>query len=523
MCGAPGASELNYSVRRFVGSTPKHISWFHTPNGRSIVGLCALALSLRIIIAVLFPGPVHPDETFQYLEQANRIVQGVGMVPWEFRDGARSWFIPALLALIEVLAITFGPLPNSFLMAVSVMMAVAALPTVVCGFLWGRRAGGLAGGLVAGTLNACWFEPLYFSVHPLADSFAAALLVPGLYLCTVPGSRRRFFGAGILLGLTVVVRVQLAPAIGLVVLFVCFGQRRAVWVRMIAGGLGVVLLGGLMDWVTWSYPFQSTFQYIRANLFLGKADEAGVFPWWSYLTNEIVVTHGAVMALMILALQAGRRQPALVVCILGILISFSAIGHKEARFILPVMPLVLTLAGIGTVEAGRIFLAILRAWWPRIILPKTEWKLGLVYAVSWAALSLWFGASMPFSSQWHHGDAMIRATRAVNEDQTACGLGIYPLTEWHRTGGASHLRHDIPLYAVGITALPSQAAASNYVLTFAPPLIADWPKIPKFAWQGYTQTQCWSNRISPDAIDKLCLWHRPGPCNASAGQILSPN
>lgn len=513
-----GLQKLNHRVRRFVGYPLQLVAWLHTTNGRSIVVLCTLALALRIVVAVLFPGPVHPDETFQYLEQANRLVLGVGVVPWEFRDGARSWLIPALLALIEVLAVPFGSRPDSFLMAVSVLMALAALPTVICGFLWGRRAGGLAGGLVAGTLNACWFEPLYLSIHPLADSFATALLVPGLYLCTVPGTKRRFLEAGVLLGLTVVVRVQLAPAIGFAVLVVCLGQRRGVWWRMVAGGLGIVLLGGLMDWVTWSYPFQSTIQYVWANLFLGKASESGTSPWWSYLANEIAVTHGAAMALMVLALQGARRQPVVAVCTLAILVSFSAIGHKEARFILPAMPLILTLAGIGTVEAGRILLSR----WPAAILPKTEWRLALAYSTGWAALSLWLGASTPFASQWYHGDAMIRATRAVNEDQAACGLGIYPSYEWYRSGGASHLRPNISLYAIDITASLSQAAASNYVLTFAPLLIADMPGAPPFAWPGFTQTQCWTNHIAPDAIDKLCLWHRSGSCNASAGQFLSP-
>ena len=41
----------------------------------------------------------HPDEIYQTQEQAHRLVYGYGIVPWEFRDGVRSWILPGLLAL----------------------------------------------------------------------------------------------------------------------------------------------------------------------------------------------------------------------------------------------------------------------------------------------------------------------------------------------------------------------------------------------------------------------------------------
>ncbi len=49
--------------------------------------------------AVLWPGIHYPDEVMQSLEQAHRLVFGSGLVPWEFRDGARSWLLPGMLAV----------------------------------------------------------------------------------------------------------------------------------------------------------------------------------------------------------------------------------------------------------------------------------------------------------------------------------------------------------------------------------------------------------------------------------------
>jgi len=60
--------------------------------------LYALALGLRLIPAIFYPGINHPDEVFQSLEQAHRLVFGYGAVPWEFEYGARSWLLPGMLA-----------------------------------------------------------------------------------------------------------------------------------------------------------------------------------------------------------------------------------------------------------------------------------------------------------------------------------------------------------------------------------------------------------------------------------------
>src|SRR6185369_14224273 len=49
-------------------------------------------------------GVVWPDEVYQSLEQAHRLVFGFGFLPWEFDVGARSWVFPGLLAAPMALA-----------------------------------------------------------------------------------------------------------------------------------------------------------------------------------------------------------------------------------------------------------------------------------------------------------------------------------------------------------------------------------------------------------------------------------
>src|SRR5262245_58250067 len=59
--------------------------------------MASVALLARLWVAWTDQGIIWPDEIYQSLEQAHRLVFGYGFVPWEFRDGARSWFFPVIL------------------------------------------------------------------------------------------------------------------------------------------------------------------------------------------------------------------------------------------------------------------------------------------------------------------------------------------------------------------------------------------------------------------------------------------
>jgi len=63
--------------------------------GLPVILLVALALRAALLVT---PRSFHPDEVFQYLEQAHRIVFGYGVVPWEYNYGIRSWLLPAVLS-----------------------------------------------------------------------------------------------------------------------------------------------------------------------------------------------------------------------------------------------------------------------------------------------------------------------------------------------------------------------------------------------------------------------------------------
>jgi hypothetical protein len=464
------------------------------PDWLWLSAFCLLGLLIRLAVAWTLPGFVHPDEIFQYDEQAHRLLHGTGLVPWEFLTGARSWLLPALLAAVMWAAGLVTSAPDAVLGVIATVMAAAFVPTIAVAFLWGRRAAGLAGGIAAAGLNACWFETVYFSVHPMSDTIAAALLAPGLYLCSA-GTRRRCFWAGVLLGATVAVRLQLAPAGALCALAACGLQPRR-WLPLLAGAAIPVTLSGLLDWVTWSAPFHSYFVYLRANIGQGTAAAFGTSPWYAYIGYEMLATWGIMAAFGLLAVLVARQLPLPAIGAIAIVATFSLVGHKEARFIYPALPLVLTLAGAGAAMAGRR-LADLPGRGGDI-----RTSLGCTGAA--AALSVLIGTFGPFSPRWHYGGAVLRASRVVNDDPAACGVGVYPATLWYLGGGYTSLRPGITL-----SAAREGTAAFNYVMAIesnVKPL-----RTAPFADPNFQPDGCFT-----DPVRTICLWRRTGGCDPGA-------
>ncbi|KAJ1757193.1 Mannosyltransferase aptg1, partial [Coemansia sp. RSA 1824] len=59
-----------------------------------------MLLALRLVNAMLVQTYIHPDETWQSLEVAHKLVFGYGFVTWEWRHGLRGFAHPMLFACV---------------------------------------------------------------------------------------------------------------------------------------------------------------------------------------------------------------------------------------------------------------------------------------------------------------------------------------------------------------------------------------------------------------------------------------
>jgi GPI mannosyltransferase 3 len=479
------------------------------PRGvaRMLAALCGASLLVKTLIYWTAPNLGNPDETFQYMEQAHRLVFGTGLVPWEFIVGVRSWLLPGLLVPGVALARALGTGAEFFPASSAAVCALLSLLPILCGGHWGWRANGTAGAVIAAALNAFWFESVYYGDHVLSEAIAADFLVAGLYLAypaTPAEARRRLYFAGLCFGAVVAFRLQLAPAILVALAGICRLTPRA-YIAVGAGMLGPVLLLGLIDWISWGRPFQSVELYLLINYSADAASRFGVDPWYQYALWEGGYWSFATLPIVPLAIFGARRLPLLLLVAVTIYAAHAMIPHKEPRFVFPALPLVLTLVGLGTSD--------LLSRWSRPVSAAT------IGAVFWISVSALLGSFGFFAAYWTVGAGMITAMRAVNAHPASCGLAIAPGNLWWRTGGYTRLRPGLSIYGLepGDADAPSQSAAySDIVATGDDPLAPQ----PDFASLGFHKEGCWENGRNRAAV---CLWRRAGACDPNATAPLVPN
>jgi hypothetical protein len=471
---------------------------------RLLVALLLTAFVIRIAAYAWFGGLVHPDEIFQYLEPAHRIVFGNGLVPWEYQLGIRSWLFPGFLAGILEAARLIGDGPAVQNAAVAVVLSLLSLVPVACGFVWGRRAAGLTGGLLAGGLNAVWSDCVLFAAHPLLDGVAGVCLVGAVFLADRAAGRREFMIAGLVLGLTAVLRIQLLPTVALTAVLSCGRNIRGRWLPL-TGGAVVVLLGqGLLDLVTLGTPFQSIWYYVWINQVSGVSTAFGASPWYEYLV-DFRWQWSVALPPLVLCLAAGAwRQARLLAVAVSVILVFSCVPHKEYRFIFPAIPLLMTVAGTG----AAVIVQRLRGW---LRLPVPEGGLAVAGLAAFAGLSLVASLHGALRWSWIEGTGMVTAMHRVSADPNARALAVLPAGYWALSGGYSHLRPGIRLVRFSPPEGAGPVAGVDY-------LIAE--ETEALDRLGLSRQGCWPNARPGRRTDLpvVCLWQNA----AGAGDVVLP-
>ena len=130
-------------------------------SGRRVVWLIVIgAALLRGWLAVGDHGIYWPDEIYQSLEQAHRVAFGDGMLPWEFREGARSWLLPGAIAGLWRLAAALGVESSLTLVVLARLCMVLASSASI--WLAARIAEHIAG------VRAACVAALVLAVSPLS-------------------------------------------------------------------------------------------------------------------------------------------------------------------------------------------------------------------------------------------------------------------------------------------------------------------------------------------------------------------
>ena len=465
-----------------------------------------LALAIRLPLA-FWPNTIHPDETFQYLEPAWRMLGHDGIVTWEWRVGIRGWFLPTLIAGPVALGDWIAPDGSGAFVVSRLVFALASLSIVVSAWVFGARIS-RTHAIVAAFVAAMWFEIILFAPHTLSESLATALIVPAALLLTDDPSRRRLIIGGALLALAFVCRFQYAPATAVLVIGVCWRNWRNL-LPMIAGGIVALLFAAMIDIAHGAVPFGWLVANIEQNLLHDRAAGFGVSPMFAYLSSFWITWSAAIVLLFAAVWRGSRHAPLLLAMALTDILFHSLIAHKEFRFIFLSVVLLIILAALGSADWVQS-LRTKRAWRP--------WALPAVLA-GWALISIVGGTSEQMRINWMRGIGAARLAAELRGDPDLCGLALYN-APFYLLPGRERLSGPAPLYAILPTdplakeQMPAtvQAAspAFNRVLVRADS-VADLPA-------EFSRRAC-------EAVGNAtaCIYARPGACDATAAASLAIN
>jgi hypothetical protein len=440
-------------------------------------------------------GVVWPDEVYQSLEQAHRLVYGFGFLPWEFHVGARSWAFPGLLSIPVGLASFAGLDPvRAPVFAARGAMALVSVGTVALTMRLAHKLRGAEAALAAGCLSVGFPLATLFATRCMSEVASAPCLVGAALLALAPTTPRRAALGGMLAAMACFFRFQNGiVAAGLFVVLVVQKPKTAAFWYAAGAAIGAVA-GGLLDALTWGSPFHSLIANVGFNL-SGKAEAFGVAPFTFYATVLAQSTGLGLVAIAIGWAFAARKDTGLAIVLGAYVLIHSLVPHKEVRFLMPIVPLALALSGAGLADAFAWIESRLEARTAKITFAGVVGAalvLMLQRTVSLTRMDLGYPARGE-PSAWHYLEDYNRLLWDAGTRDDVCGLllvGTQPV----RVGGYSYLRRNVPLLGASAVLRPDDRAI-NYVIAPSDALLP--PGFAKVAEQGEHE-----------------LFRREGPCES---------
>lgn len=310
--------------------------------GGMVAAIFLVAITLRLFRAQLPDDSAYPDDLFQMLEPAHRLVFGYGYVAWEFIVGIRNWLLPSLVALLLRGFVATGlDQPEAYGPAITGVAVLLSLTPIEAA----RRTAQLVGGNRAGVLaaaGAAIYPPLIFAAQKITPEILAGYALAGALIFALRTDRRSAAISGVLCGIVAGLRIHYMPALLAIAWFILVRRDRnpvgVVWA--VGAGAASFSLFGFADWITWGVPFVSYLRAIEVNIFYGVAAQFGVMPAHYYVA---VFPFG--IALIVLAALDWKRTKWFLIPVAIILFTHSMIGHKEPRFVFAIHTL--TVAAIA--------------------------------------------------------------------------------------------------------------------------------------------------------------------------------
>lgn len=325
-------------------------------------GLIGFFVILRLLMACLSQTWHVPDETWQSVEIAHRLVFGYGYQTWEWSEGIRSYLHPLIFAPGLALVKAFNW--DSTLVIILVPRLTQGLLSVVGDLSFVAAAKRLALNSdqlqwMVFTYIGNWFVN-YCSSRTLVNTLEMNLTSLALYfyLKVLDGRPfNRWSNWSYLFAISLSLQIRPTTAILWIplVLYHCYRVRRRPWKFVSTMAIPAILTLTLamgIDSIVYRKLTIAPWNFFQLNVLQNIGSFYGTHPWHWYISQGLPATLTPFILFPFLwDLYKGQLEPfpiklrPLGVAVAFSLFVYSLLPHKEFRFILPLIPIMILLIG----------------------------------------------------------------------------------------------------------------------------------------------------------------------------------
>lgn len=412
--------------------------------------LCLLALAgliIRLIFALNTENTHRPDEIYQFLEPAHRLVFGYGFITWEYRLGARSWLIPFFVS---------GPLflckflhldsPTIYIPLVKSIFCLLSVSVIFSSFVIGKQLISEKAGWLSAIFCTFWYELIYFSFRPLSDVLSTYLVLAAIACLLCKDRKAAPLAFGICTGLSLAIRLQLFPVTILLLALAAVSFNRQQLLQGGAAFISVVVFAGLVDYLTWGQWFISYYNTFLFQWVYKVSTLFGVQEPTYFVTTLFSNSVGVLPLAFLAGFFFWRRLWILILMVLVEIGMHSLAQHKDYRYIFVTVPLLLIIyAGVITLFTELIDQGRMR------LIPVTILSLMMLVISVAGFFNKLPGESVvypftPLTETQDHKRAFLYLSQA-KDVRGVCVIA--DVCRWYQAGGYYYLHQNVPVYFMG--------------------------------------------------------------------------
>lgn len=304
-------------------------------------------LAVFIITAFFSIGHIQSDEYFQILEFAQYKLGKIqaSELPWEFHERMRPslqpWLAYCFIKFFHLIGVDNPFYITTILRLISAVLmwfTFTRLNDIITAKYFKEEKWKTI--FYASTL-LLWFVP-FISVRFSSENYAALFLLLSFILLTKKKNYINLIVVGFCLGVSFLFRYQMGIAILAIYAYLLFIEKVKFWKILVSGSI-ILLLIGFEVYINSIFYGQFTFapyNYLKLNLIDGKASNFGTSPFFAYFYLFLGFAVPPLSFILLASFTKGiillKKHLYVWVSVLFIVVH-SLIGHKEVRFLFPIL------------------------------------------------------------------------------------------------------------------------------------------------------------------------------------------